>query len=247
MKDYAKYEFDRRERIVCILEGMALNALVSELFYHSLLFMIPGTVVVVLYYREKQRRMQRKRQRAMKKELREFLGAAAAAFQTGRSVENAFAQAVKDTGSYFGLGAQLLPEMKRISAAVTAANAPLEKELLEFARRAQIEELEYFAEVFAVGRKSGGDLPALMDRTVRMLRERMEAEEEICTVITQKRLEFYLMSVIPAGMIVYLRLGASPLIGRMYGNPLGVLVMTVCVLIYGGCYLYGQRLLEIES
>lgn len=182
----------------------------------------------------------------MRLELREFLSAMAAALQTGRSIENAFLQAVKDTGEYMGKDTPLLLEMKRICAAVRV-NEPLDALLAEFAGRSHMEELEYFSEVFAVGRRSGGNLIALMKQTARMLRERMEAEDEIATVIARKRMEFYIMSVIPMAMIVYLRIGVPGLIGRLYGNALGALVMTGCLGIYGGCYLYGQRLLENEN
>ena len=78
-----------------------------------------------------------------------------------------------------------------------------------------------------------------------MLQERMEAEEEIITTITEKKLEFQVMTVIPLAIILYLRIGAGNLMNRLYGNVMGVCVMTVCLVIYGGCYLYGKRLLEI--
>lgn len=182
----------------------------------------------------------------MRTELQQFLSALIAALQTGRSIENAFAEAVKDLGNYAGTDTELTRELKSICAAVSVSE-PLEKLVMELAYRSHLEELAYFGEVFSVGKKSGGNLVAVMRHTIRMLKERLEAEEEIYTVITQKRLEFYVMSVIPAAMIVYLRIGASGMMEQLYGNAVGALVMTVCLGIYGGCYLYGQRLLEIEN
>lgn len=228
------------------MEGLLLNAVAAELFYHSIFFMVPGMVITVFYCREKKRAVVRKKIHAMRTELKEFLGAVTAALQTGRSVENAFMQAVKDSEQYLGKATLLLPELKKICSAAVTANEPLEKLFAEFSCRIPIEELEYFAEVFAIGKRSGGNLVALMNHTVRMLRERMEAEEEIYTVMTQKRLEFYLMAVVPLAILGYLRMGAPSLIGQMYHNFFGIAIMTVCAAIYGGCYLYGERLLEIE-
>lgn len=246
IQDYRVYDLNRRERAVCFLEGMALNALISQLFYDSWLFLIPGMLLVFFYFREKKRVLARRRMRRMRQELREFLNAMIAALQTGRSIENAFVQAVRDSREYFGKDTELLLEMKRICAAV-GVNEPLDKLLSEFADRSSMEELKYFAEVFAVGKRSGGNLVSIIKNTTRMLRERMEAEDEIAALTARRRLEFYIMSVIPMAMIVYLRIGAAGLITRLYGNGFGAAVMTVCLVIYGGCYLYGQKLLEAEN
>ena len=80
-----------------------------------------------------------------------------------------------------------------------------------------------------------------------MLQEKMEAEAEIYAVLAEKRLEFQLMSVIPLGIILYLRIGAGNLLESLYQNGVGIVVMTGCLLVYGGCYLYGKRLLEIDA
>lgn len=246
VRDYRIYEFQPKERLFCFLEGMLLNAVISILFYNSFFAMIPGMILVVLYFKEKKRLLARKRMHQMRMELKEFLNALIAALQTGRSMENAFAEGLKDTAEYIETDTVFILEMKRICAGVSVGQ-PLEKLLGEFSRRSHLEELEYFAEVFSIGKRSGGNMISIMRNAMRMIQERMDAEEEIYTVIADKRLEFYLMCVIPLAIIIYLRIGAGGLINCLYGNVTGIFVMTICLGIYGGCYLYGKRLLEIEN
>lgn len=245
INDYRIFEFDKKGKLITFLQGMLVNAVVSMLFYNSLFAMIPGILVVILFWKEKKRVLAQKRMRRMRVELKAFFDAFIAALQTGRSVENAFVQAMNDLEAYMGSSAEILGELKRICAGVGVGEA-LEKLVLEFSERSHLEELQYFAEVFSIARRSGGNLVSIMKNTIRMLRERMEVEEEIYTVIAEKRLEFYMMCVIPLGMIVYLRLGARNLLSVLYGNLTGIVVMTICLGIYGGCYLYGKRLLEFE-
>ena len=123
---------------------------------------------------------------------------------------------------------------------------PLEKLIAEFSERSSMEELEYFSEVLSIAKRSGGNIIGIMKNTIRMIQEKMEAMEEIATAITEKQFEFQIMSVIPLVIILYLRVSAGNLIKSLYGNFIGISVMTVCLIIYGGCYLYGKRLLEIE-
>ena len=244
IKDYRIYEFEKKERIVCFFEGLLLNAVTSILFYNSMIAMIPGMVLVGFYFKEKKHVLARKRMQDMRRELKEFLNALIAALQTGRSLENAFKEATKDLVRYTEKDTSLVKELKQICVKINLGE-PMEKLLAEFSKRSRMEELEYFSEVFSIGKRSGGNIVAIMKNTIRMLQERMEAEEEIITTITEKKLEFQVMTVIPLAIILYLRIGAGNLMNSLYGNVTGVCVMTVCLVIYGGCYLYGKRLLEI--
>ena len=246
IKDYRVYRFNRKEKISALFEGMFLNAIVSFLFFDSFVAMIPGILLVILYVKEKKRRLMRKRFRQLRTELKEFLNELIVALQTGRSIENAFAEALKDTERYLEKETLFVLEMKKICAGVSIGES-LEKLILQFAYRSHLEELEYFAEVFSVGKRSGGNLIAIMKNTIRMIQEKMDGEEEIYTVIADRQMEFQVMCVIPFVIIIYLRISAGTLMNHLYGNITGIAIMAACVLVYGGCYLYGKRILEIES
>ena len=246
IKDYRVYRFNQKEKISALFEGMFLNAIVSFLFFDSFVAMIPGILLVIIYFKEKKRRLMRKRFRQLRTELKEFLNELIVALQTGRSIENAFAEALKDTERYLEKETLFVLEMKKICAGVSIGES-LEKLILQFAYRSHLEELEYFAEVFSVGKQSGGNLIAIMKNTIRMIQEKMDGEEEIYTVIADKQMEFQVMCVIPFVIIIYLRISAGTLMNHLYGNITGIVIMAACVLVYGGCYLYGKRILEIES
>lgn len=246
IKDYRVYEFKRKEKLWYFLEGMVLNAVIAILFYNSGYAIPPGMLLVVFFFKEKKRILVQKRMRQMRIELKEFLNALIAALQTGRSMENAFAEALKDTARFLERDTVFILEMRRICAGVEVGE-PLEKMLAEFSGRSHMEELEYFSQVFSIGKRSGGNMIAIMKNTIRMLQERMDAEEEIATTIAEKQFEFRVMTVVPLAIIIYLRAGAGSLLNCLYGNLTGILVMTVCLMIYGGCYLYGKRLLEFKN
>ena len=246
IKDYHIYTLSRKEKVICFFEGMLLNGIISFLFFNSPGAMIPGMILVISYFKERKRKLMRNRMHRMRVEFKDFLNALIAALQTGRSMENAFLEALKDTARYLEEETEFILEMRKICAGVSVGE-PLEKLVLDFAYRSHLEEMEYFAEVFSIGKRSGGNLIGIMKNTIRLLQERMGAEEEIYTVLAEKQMEFHLMCVIPFVIIIYLRIGAGSLINSLYGNITGIVVMTICLLIYGGCYLYGKRLLEIEN
>ena len=245
VKDYRIYEFSPKEKFRSFLEGMAINGVIAILFYNSFSAMIPGMTIVLIYLKEKKKVLAQKRMEQLRVELKEFLNALIAALQTGRSMENAFVEAYKDHAGVMERDTVFLWEIRRICAGMEMGE-PLEKMLAEFAARSHMEELQYFSQVFSIGKRSGGNIVSIMKNTIRMLQERMEAEKEIATAIAEKRMEFQIMTVIPMAIILYLRAGAGGLLDALYGNITGVIVMTICLCIYGGCCLYGKRLLEFE-
>jgi tight adherence protein B len=244
--DYRKYRLNSKEKIICLIEGMFLNILISVLFFDSFWALIPGMLIVIGYFQEKKRKFAENRLYQCRTELKEFLNIMIAALQTGRSIENAFSEAVKDISVYLKKDTVFLSEMKRIVSGNSRGEA-LEKQLQDFAYRSHLEELEYFAEVLVIGERSGGNLVWIMKNTIQMIQERMEAEEELHTILTEKQMEFRIMSIMPIAIILYLRVSGGNIMNSLYGNLQGITVMTICLLVYGGCYLYGKRLLEISG
>ena len=55
-----------------------------------------------------------------------------------------------------------------------------------------------------------------------------------------------IMSLMPAGIILYLQLTSPGFLEVLYGNPFGVCAMTVCLGIYGLSYWLGKRIVDIE-
>ena len=98
--DYRKYRLNSKEKIICLIEGMFLNILISVLFFDSFWALIPGMLIVIGYFQEKKRKFAENRLYQCRTELKEFLNIMIAALQTGRSIENAFSEAVKDISVY---------------------------------------------------------------------------------------------------------------------------------------------------
>ena len=54
-------------------------------------------------------------------------------------------------------------------------------------------------------------------------------KREIDTVITAKKMEFQIMSVIPLGIIGYMRLSFPEFMAGLYGNLPGAAFMSICL------------------
>ena len=125
-------------------------------------------------------------------------------------------------------------------------NLPTEKVLGAFAGRVQQEDVDQFVTVFASAKRLGGDSISIMRETIRMISGKTETEREIETIIAAKKLEFRLMCIIPLGMVFYMRLAFPEFLSVLYGNPAGVLLMSICLGMYIFAYWLGNKIIRIE-
>ena len=79
-----------------------------------------------------------------------------------------------------------------------------------------------------------------------MIGDKMEVEREIQTMLAAKSLEFQVMCMIPLGMVLYMRFTFPEFLSVLYGSAAGVMLMSVCLIIYIAAYYIGRKMVHIE-
>ena len=169
----------------------------------------------------------------------------ASALTAGYSIENALYEAHKDMLRLYGTGSIIVNELEYFFSMLDAG-APMEAVLSDFAKRADVEDITDFSEIFILSKRSGGDFGGIIRKTVRMMKEKDDTEKEIGVILTGRKYEQKLMCVIPFGIIMYLRITSGNFLSVLYHNPLGIAVMTLCLLIYAASYLISEKLTDIR-
>ena len=86
----------------------------------------------------------------------------------------------------------------------------------------------------------------ILNRCISSIEERIQVKKEIDTILASRKMEQRIMSFIPLGIILYMQLTSPEFLGVLYGNPLGICVMTVCLLLYIAAFQWGVRLTQID-
>ncbi|MDE6221995.1 MAG: hypothetical protein K2G51_16470, partial [Lachnospiraceae bacterium] len=95
--DYTSYRFSGQEIVQYLLCGGVFMAMVSWLFYDSVIAWIFMMPFVVLSLKDKEKAECQKRKRKLEIEFRELILSVSSNLQAGYSVENAFQEAYHDT------------------------------------------------------------------------------------------------------------------------------------------------------
>ena len=244
-KDYRTYHFTAKEIVRYLLEGAAVCAAADYLFYQNilaLLFMIP---VSVLYLKMQKKKCIARQKRELNYQFRDALTAMNVAVQAGYSAENAVRASVKDLGRLYENGSDILDEFRYIESQIRLS-VPVEDLFIDLGKRSGVEDIENFAAVFYTAKRTGGDMTQVIQKVARMLGDKIEVKKEIEATLAAKKSEQLIMSLMPAGIILYLRLTSPGFLDVLYGNLFGICAMTVCMVIYGFSYWLGVKIVDIE-
>lgn len=227
------------------LEGGLLTILLSWLYYDSFLaipFLIP---LIWFWHKERENVRREKGQELFRKMFREWILLLASSLTAGYSMENALVQSYQELCLMFPKGGIMQEELKMMLAKAGNNQRP---EILfdELAEKYPYEEVQSFAEVFKAARISGGSLQTVIRGTAAQMAEIMDTRREIRTLLAARVYEQRIMSVMPAAVLLYIRLGSGEFLEGLYHNMTGALVMSVCLGIYGAAYLMGKRMVQFE-
>ena len=242
---YDSYRFSPREFLICLLTGTGMAALTAYLFYRSFiafLLFLPG---VWLYMKKQRGVLMEKRKSEVALQFREAIMAVSASLGAGYSVENAFIEASKDLGTLFGKDAPIVLEFKNIAGRL-GANETLEVILEDLAARSGAADIRDFADVFVTAKRTGGDLVSIIRKSASHIGDKIEVRRDIETLMSAKKMEQKVMNVIPFFIILYVSLNSPGFLDSLYHNLIGILVMTGCLLAYGGALLLAEKIVSIE-
>lgn len=245
MTDYETYPFSKKELLENVGIYVMASGCIAYLFFRSVIAFGIGMLFVGKFLQMRRRTYCRRRKRSLEKQFLTAIQVTAASLRAGYSAENAFADAVPELEKIYGKEEMIVKEFQQIAGQLQM-NRNLEELLADLADRSGVEDIRNFAEVFSAAKRTGGNLIAIMEHTAFCIAQKEETRREIETALSAKKLEQNIMSLIPAGILVYVQLVSPGFLDGMYHNITGIFIMSLCLLIYGAAYLWGKKIVEIE-
>jgi len=245
MTDYREYKMDMKEKEICIAISGVISGLISYLFYRSIYAAGIFVIIVPIVWREGTVFCITKRKEQLTLQFKECIHMIVSSLNAGYSLENAFIEANKDCIVMYGADALMSMELKYINGQVKL-NVPIEKILMDFAKRSDIEEILSFCEVFQFAKRSGGDFIKILKNTASKISESIEVKNEIETMTASKKMEQSVMNVMPFGILLYIDVSSPGFLSALYHNVIGVAVMSACLLVYVAAYFLSRKIVDIQ-
>lgn len=222
-----------------------LQAVLAYLFYESGIAFFLLTPIGVWYFLHWElERIERKRQEFLE-QFREMIQSLSISLQVGYSVENALKETKQDLSMLYKEDTAIQRELTYMLRQAYL-QMPMEEILEDWAKRVEQEDVWNFVNVFVMAKKNGGNAIGIIRNTAREIREKLDVQLEIETILAARKYEFKVMAVIPFGMIGYMKISFPEFMKILYGNLFGTGVMTGCLAMYCGAYILGERIVNIE-
>lgn len=239
------YEISRTKRILFALESLGLVLILSYLFYESFLAAVPLLPISFFFYRNEKKQEVSRLKWKLNLQFQDALTGMTSALSAGYSVENSITEALVDLRCIYKENDLIIQQFQQIEKKIKL-NATIEEAFFEFARLSRIDDVLNFAWILYTAKRTGGDLLKITRNTSSIISERIEVNREIQTIITGKQLESRIMSLVPAGIIVYLKVGCAGFLDSLYGNLPGVMVMSVVLVFYVLAYQLSNEIVKIQ-
>ncbi|MBU5459921.1 type II secretion system F family protein [Anaerostipes sp. MSJ-23] len=230
-----------------LLYGILLGLFICWLFYDRIfliMFMAPFLFPWMKYQRKKKFKKQREN---LRKDFREMMLLISNGLSVGYSMENALKMACAELKHQQQQDESLLVKELEMLTTSLKVNEPVDKRLLVMADRIQLEELAQFAEIVSIVRRNGGNLIEIIGKSADHLNQTMQIKEEIDTMTAAKRMEKKIMSIMPYGILLYVRLATPGYFENLYESIPGILLSTVSLALLAVANVWAERVVAIEA
>ncbi len=243
--EYNTYLFSVKEKIIICFQWLVISAVIAFFFYRSWLAGLLLIFFVPVYFKWKRKQAVKKRKWELTLAFREAVVMVSANLQAGNSVENAFRRTYTDLNELYGEKEDITKEFLMIGRGLDN-NLILEKLLLDFGQRSDVEDIRDFAEIFSAAKRTGGNLREIITDTADIISDKIEIKRNLRILISEKQFEQKIMSVIPFFILIYIGVTSPGYFDSLYHNMEGVGIMTGCLVAYVAALLWGMKITAIE-
>lgn len=246
MTDYDVYVMSKKERSLYIAAASAAIYIVGYIFYHSHMVSLLLCPLSLFYPAIRTREIIRKRKSNLNLQFKDMIYSLSSSLTAGKSVESAFKEVLKDLSIiYPDPETDIIVEVEYIVRKVEM-NETIEAALADFAARSHLEDIESFADVFRICKRTGGNLVDIIRNTSSIINDKIEIKLEIDTMLAAKRFEQKVLNVVPIILMIILSTSAADYMAPVFSTAAGRVAATVSIGLLLVGYFVSGKIMSIE-
>jgi len=246
IRDYSVYELSKREKMIFYVVGYFAIFSLIYLFYHSITVSFISGVLIYKLKPYLCRYMADKRMNALNLQFKDMLYSLSASVASGRQMEEALVEAEENLALLYGENEPIMKELKHMRISITE-NKESDKLLLrDFAVRSKSEDINNFVQVYITCRNMGGNLEKIIVHTSEILTDKMNIEREIKALMSQKKMEGRIISMMPVMMLLALNIFSYSYISPLYTTAAGKMIMSAALVATCGDIYLMEKMSKIR-
>ena len=235
------------------LEGIAiaviltfLTSILGILFYDTV---VTGMFSVFLYRPVKRyidELIRKHRAETLRLQFRDFLSCVASCLSTGRHMEEALKETKAELDKIYSSKDVIIIELVIVITQIESRQADVSQALSNFAERNDVDDIDMFVHIYESCRRSGGDFVSAIYKISDLICQKIEVEKEIKQIISQRKFEGKIITVMPILVLLFLRILSPEYLSIMYTGLPGRIAMTLALMGIYMAYRMIERITDME-
>jgi tight adherence protein B len=171
-------------------------------------------------------------------QLADAVGAISAALRAGLSLSQSLSYAAGEIEAPMG-------ETLKAASMRASFGEPLDTALNRWADDVGSDDARLVNGVLSLHRRTGGDLPRVLDRVAETLRDRRETAREVRALTAQARLSGAILGLLPIGFFLFLFVTSRRDIAAAFETPPGIAAVILGLSMQGAAFVWIRRLLRV--
>lgn len=243
--DYDVYKMKPLEYCIALLMAALALFLLGYIFYRSILLALILTPISFFYPKIRTKQIIKKRKRELKLQFVDALQSLSSSLHAGKSFEIAMRSAMVDLLIQYEADSYIIREFEIIVRRLES-NETVERAFDEFAGRSKLEEIQNFAEVLEICKRSGGNLITAIKSSTEIIADKMEVQNDISSILAEKKLEQNILSIMPVAMVLMLSISAKDFMLPVFTEAIGRVIMTISMGLFATAYFIAEKITNIE-
>lgn len=243
--DYDVYKMGPLEYCIALLIAAAALLLIGYIFYRSMILALLLTPISFFYPKIRIKQIIKKRKEELKLQFKDALQSLASSLHAGKSFESAMRSAIADLLIQYETDSYIIREFEIIVRRLES-NETIERAFDEFAGRSKLEEIQNFAEVLEICKRSGGNLITAIRSSTEIITDKIEVLNDINSILAEKKLEQNILSIMPIVMVLMLSISAKEFMLPVFTEAVGRIVMTISMGLFATAYFIAGKITNIE-
>ena len=240
---YDYYYMTLAEKLLYSLLGAVGAGAVGFIFYRSLLISVLFTPLGLLFAGYMNKTLIARRKRQLMLQFKDMLYSLSSAVG---SIENAVEITWRDMQQQYGTeGVDIVQELE-LMVSKLAINQNIEEVFADFGLRSGLEDIQNFANIFEISKRTGGNLVDIIRKTSATITEKIDVKLEMDTLLSGKKMEQKVLTVIPIVMVLILTEATGGFMDVIFTTMAGRITATITLVMIAVGYFWSKKITDID-
>jgi len=244
--DYGVYKMAKKEKLFYITVAALALFVLGFIFYHNIIVSLIITPFSLFYPKIRTKEIINNRQNALNLQFKDLLYSISSSLASGKALETAFKEAAKELSIIYPNEETFIIKEVQYMSRRLEMNEQIENLLQDFAVRSHLDDVHSFSNVLQMCNKRGGNVIEIIRNTSNVINDKIEVKQEITTVLSQKKFEQKVLSIMPIALIVFLSLSQKDYMEPVFTTAIGRVIMTVAIIFIVVGYLITRKIMDIK-